>query len=69
MVRKGGLIGTILRSGYLAGEQSEQWQRAVSQAARGIVTNKLAANTHVIGRKTQIAQCAAVNQLGRCLEN
>ena len=33
MVRKGGLIGTILRSGYLAGEQSEQWQRAVSQAA------------------------------------
>ena len=77
MVRKGGLIGAILRSGYLAGgsEQSEQWKRAVSQAAWGIVTNKLAANTHVIGRKTQIAQCAAVgglNQLGRlerCLEN
>ena len=53
-------------------EQSEQWQRAVSQATWGIVTNKLAANTHVIGRETQIAQCSAVGglkQLGRCLEN
>ena len=41
------------------GQRSLPWQRAVSQAAWGIVTNKLAANTHVIGRKTQIAQCAA----------
>ena len=33
MVQKGGLIGAILRSGYLAGGQqhSEQCQRAVSQ--------------------------------------
>ena len=71
MVQKGGLIGAILRSGYLAGgqQQSEQWQRAVSQTMWGIVTNTLAENIHVIGRETQIAQCAAVNQLGGCLEN
>ena len=28
------------------------------------LTNKLATNTHVIGCKTQIAQCAAVNNWG-----
>ena len=34
-----------------------------------ILTNKLAANTHVIGRKTQIAQCAAVNNWGDTWNN
>ena len=29
-----------------------------------ILTNKLAANTHVIVGKTQIAQCAAINTRG-----
>ena len=32
--------------------------RSVKQR-QDILTNKLAANTHVIARKTQIAQCAA----------
>ena len=37
--------------------------RSVKQ--RGdILTNKLAANTHVIARKTQIAQCVAINNWG-----
>ena len=36
----------------------------VSYATSGYLTNKLAANTHVIARKTQIAQCAAVNNWG-----
>ena len=29
-----------------------------------ILTNKMAADTHVIVRKTQIAQCAAINNWG-----
>ena len=37
--------------------------RSVKQR-EDILTNKLAANTHVITRKTQIAQCAAVNNWG-----
>ena len=37
--------------------------RSVKQR-EDILTNKLAANTHVIVRKTQIAQCAAVNNWG-----
>ena len=37
--------------------------RSVKQR-QDILTNKLAANTHVIARKTQIAQCAAVNNWG-----
>ena len=37
--------------------------RSVKQR-QDILTNKLAANTHVIVRKTQIAQCAAVNNWG-----
>ena len=37
--------------------------RSVKQREDNL-TNKLAANTHVIVRKTQIAQCAAVNNWG-----
>ena len=37
--------------------------RSVKQR-EDILTNKLAANTHVIARKTQIAQCAAANNWG-----
>ena len=37
--------------------------RSVKQR-EDILTNKLAANTHVIARQTQIAQCAAVNNWG-----
>ncbi len=37
--------------------------RSVKQR-EDILTNKLAANTHVIVRKTQIAQCAAVHNWG-----
>ena len=37
--------------------------RSVKQR-EDILTNKLAENTHVIVRKTQIAQCAAVNNWG-----
>ena len=37
--------------------------RSVKQR-EDILTNKLAANTHAIARKTQIAQCAAVNNWG-----
>ena len=37
--------------------------RSVKQR-EDILTNKLAAITHVIVRKTQIAQCAAVNNWG-----
>ena len=37
--------------------------RSVKQR-EDILTNKPAANTHVIARKTQIAQCDAVNNWG-----
>ena len=37
--------------------------RSVKQR-EDILTNKLAENTHAIARKTQIAQCAAVNNWG-----
>ena len=37
--------------------------RSVKQR-EDILTNKLAVNTHVIVRKTQIAQCATVNNWG-----
>ena len=38
--------------------------RRMGRQRQYILTNKLAANTHVIARKTQIAQCAAVNNSG-----
>ena len=37
--------------------------RSVKQR-EDILTNKMAADTHVIVRKTQIAQCAAINNWG-----
>ena len=37
--------------------------RSVKQR-QDILTNTLAVNTHLIARKTQIAQCAAVNNWG-----
>ena len=44
------------------------FNRSVKQY-EDILSNKLAANTYVIARKTQIAQCATVNRWGDIWKN
>ncbi len=62
-VLTGGVINRV-RDNYVLPAGVHVFSNRSVKQREDILTNKLAANTHVIARKTQIAHCAAVNNWG-----
>ena len=58
------LSHSAISVGYIGHGRRHVFSNRSVKQREDILTNKLAANTHVIACKTQIAQCAALNNWG-----